>query len=187
MAAEVDEVERAECAGDLDDGHLAWAADEDGDVIDLAVDEVEPEVCEGLLWGGVLFGRGVLVDQVLPSGGVEGGDQSRHVFRDVEGRLMVAEVFNGDGVELADRAFAAVKIAVGSLEHIVVEGEGGVGCVLGGEVFELVGEASGLLRVGCEGQGEERADGQSLHVRSRPGWEGKSCGAYLWAKAQNFS
>jgi hypothetical protein len=166
VAAEMDQVERAEGTGDFDSGHLAGAAEEDGDVVDLTVLEVEPEVGEGLLRCGAILRRGVLVDEVLPAGGAEGGGERGHVFGDVEGLVVEAEVFDGDGVELAGRAFAAVEVAVGGLEHVVVEREGGVGRGLGGEVVKLVGQTGGLLgREGCgEGEDGESACGQRLHV-----------------------
>ena len=49
VAAEVDEVERTQRAGELDEVHLARAADEDRDVVDLGAVEVEPEVGDGVV------------------------------------------------------------------------------------------------------------------------------------------
>ena len=47
VAAEVDQVEGAEVAGDLDQIHVAGGADQDSDVVDVGAGEVQPEVGEG--------------------------------------------------------------------------------------------------------------------------------------------
>jgi hypothetical protein len=67
VAAEVDEVEGAEFAGNLDDAHIARGAGEDGHAGDIGTGEAEPEVGDGGVGlGGV--GRCLVgVDQMLPS------------------------------------------------------------------------------------------------------------------------
>ncbi len=52
VAAEVDEVERAQVAGDLDDVHVAGGAGEDGDAVDVGAGEVQPEVGDGVCGAG---------------------------------------------------------------------------------------------------------------------------------------
>ena len=47
VAAEVNEVEGAEVAGDLNDAHVARGAGEDGNAIDVGAGEMQPEVGDG--------------------------------------------------------------------------------------------------------------------------------------------
>ena len=46
VAAEMDEVEWAEFAGDVNDAHVARRASEDGDTVDIRTDEVEPKISD---------------------------------------------------------------------------------------------------------------------------------------------
>ena len=85
VAAEVDEVEGAEFAGDLNDVHVLAGAGEDGDAGDVGAGEVKPEVGDGGVGLGGVGGSLVGVDEVLPSGGVVAGDDGGHGLRRVEG------------------------------------------------------------------------------------------------------
>src|ERR1700722_8110986 len=99
VAAEMDEVEGAEFAGDVDDAHVAGGAGEDGDAVDVGADEVQPEVGDGAVGLGRVGGGLVGVDQMLPAGGVVGGDDGTHGLGGVEGALGVAVVVDGDAVD----------------------------------------------------------------------------------------
>lgn len=80
VAAEVEQVEGADGAGDFDEVHGAGAAEQDGDVADFGAFEVEPEIGEGAVRLGILRGAGVGIDEVLPAGGVEVGDEGGEGF-----------------------------------------------------------------------------------------------------------
>lgn len=152
MAGKVDEVKGAEIAGDLDEVHGARTAGENGDVIDIGAGEVEPKVGHGMVGLGGLAGGGVGIDQVLPSIGVEGGDEHGHRLRGVEGRLCEAVGVDGDGGEAGEDAtgFGVVADhALRRLKHGAVEGKGGVR-------RGLVGEGGDLLGDGGEGRRTDR-------------------------------
>ena len=151
MSAQVEEVEGAEQAGDLDEVHIARGADEDGDVVDLGSVKVKPHVgdgVDGLCAGG---GSGVRVDEVLPAGGVVGGDDGAHGFRGVEGGAGVVVGVYGDAVErgggVLDLRATVVDVAAGEVEHGAVEGDGEVGSGLVGHLVEGLGDSRGLLGV----------------------------------------
>ena len=151
MATEVDEVERAEGSGDLDEVHVAGGADEDGDVVDLGSVEVQPEVGHGGTGLSALGRGGVGVDEMLPSGGMVGGDDGAHCLGGVEGGLVVVICVDGDAVERARGAFEVTVVdeALGLLEHGAVEGHRHVRGGLKGQLAEGLADAGGLLR-GCE-------------------------------------
>ncbi len=105
--------------------------------------EVQPEVGDGGVGLSAVGRGGVGVDEVLPAGGVVGGDDGAHRLRGVEGGLVVAVGVDGDAVEGGGGAFdvvAVVEEALGLLEHGAVEGRRRhVGGGLVGQVVEASG------------------------------------------------
>ena len=74
VAAEMNKIERAKFAGDLDDAHVAGGTGEDRDSSDVRTGEAEPEVGDGGVGLGSVGGGLVSVDEVLPTSGVVAGD-----------------------------------------------------------------------------------------------------------------
>jgi hypothetical protein len=151
VSAEVEEVEGAEGTGDLDEIHVAGAADEYGYVVDLGAVEVEPEVGDGF-WGlRAHCGCGVGVDEVLPAGGVIGGGESAHGFRGIEGGALEVIGVDGNAVEFSGRAFYLLVTVIDEgtsiVEHGAVEGDREVSGGLAGEVVEDLGDTAGLLGI----------------------------------------
>lgn len=178
VAGKVEEVERTEVSGDLHEVHGAGAAGEDGDVVNVRAAEVEPQVGHGVVGLGALAGGAMGINEVLPAGGVEAGDEGGHGFGDVEGGLGEAVGVDGDEVQASEDAagFGVVADdALGGLEHVAVEGEGGVGGGLVREGGHLLGDAgegwwAGLL--GGQGEGrEEEGEGQDA--------DGHGCGSLV--------
>jgi len=151
VAAEVDEVQRAEGSGDLDEVHVAGCADQDGDVVDFSSVVVQPEVGHGSAGLSALGRGGVRVDEMFPSGGMVGGDDGAHCLGGVEGGLVVVICVDGDAIERARGAFEVTVVdeALGLLEHGAVEGHRHVRGGLKGQLAEGLADAGGLLR-GCE-------------------------------------
>lgn len=52
MAAEMDQVERAKFAGDLDDAHIARGEDEDNNTADVRARVMQPEIGDDTAWLG---------------------------------------------------------------------------------------------------------------------------------------
>ena len=166
MSAEVKKVQGAEGAGDLDKVHVAGAADEDGDVVDLGTVEVEPEVGDRFRGLCAHRGGGVGVDEVLPASGVIGGGESAHRLRGIEGRALEVIRVDAYAAELRRGAFYLVVAVVDEgarvVEHGAIEGDREVSGGLAGEVVEDLGDTAGLLRVrkwdeekNCEAGGEK--------------------------------
>lgn len=154
VAAEVEEIEGAELAGDFDDGHFARGAEEDGEVVYVGSVEVHPEVGEGLVRGGGVARVGGGLDEVLPTGAVVVADEGVHGLGDVEGRLGVAVVLEGDAAERGGgRAFAGED----GVDHVAIERERGVGAGLGDETAERFMNAGRLA--GLRGGGNQRGKG----------------------------
>src|ERR1700748_206141 len=78
VAAEMDQVERAQLAGDLNDAHVVWGAGENGNASDVWAGEVQPEVGDSGVGLGSIGGRLVGVDQVFPTCCVEAIDDGGH-------------------------------------------------------------------------------------------------------------
>jgi len=151
VAAEMDEVEGAEFAGDLNDAHVAGGAGEDGDAGDVRAGETKPEVGDGGVGLGGVGGGLVGVDEMLPSGSVVAGDDRGHGLRDVEGRTGVAIVVDGEAGD-GGRCAIRVKTTGGQkilrcLEFRTVETDGEMGGWLVREVHQ------GTLEVGWDGTG----------------------------------
>lgn len=171
MSAEVDEVERAQDAGDLDEVHVARGADEDGDVVDFGTVEVQPEVGDWVSGLGACGGRRIRVDEVLPSGGVVGGDDGAHRFRGVEGRTRIVIGVYGDAVEgrrgSLGLGVAVVDEAASEFEHVAIEGDGEVRGGLVRQFTKGLRDSGGLLGSCSDGEGEsdeEESGERMLHL-----------------------
>src|ERR1700678_2211823 len=92
VAAEVDEVEGAKFAGDLDDAHIARGAGEHCDAGDVGASEVKPKVGDRRMGLGRVGRSLVAVDEMLPTSSVVTGDDGCHGLWSVESRLGISIV-----------------------------------------------------------------------------------------------
>jgi hypothetical protein len=176
MSAEVDEVERAQLAGDLNDAHVAGGAGENGDAGDVRAVEVKPQVGDSGVGLGGVGGGLVGVDQVLPAGGVIASDDGGHGLRGVEGWPGVVIVVDRDAGECCGGAVgieaAGEKKILGDLQFAAIKAKGSVAGGLVGEVHERALQARGPRRrlgrglgIG-NGGGEKRGEQEGTETDS---------------------
>jgi hypothetical protein len=170
VAAEVDQIERTQLTGDVNDAHVTGGAGEHGDAVDVGAGEVEPEVGDGAVGLGGVGGTLVSADEVLPACGVVGGDDGAHGLWCVKGRAGITIVVDGDAGERGGGAIGVHAVreekVLGDLEHGAVEAEGSVAGGLVGkrgealiDVRRLLGEREGSCESGAENcRGQEFAE-----------------------------
>src|SRR5882762_8870418 len=95
----MEQIQRAQIAGELDNVHVAGGAREHGDAVDVCTSEMQPEVGDGGARLGGVRGTLVGVDEVLPAGGAIGGDNTGERLRRVEGGLRIVVAVDCDAMD----------------------------------------------------------------------------------------
>jgi len=169
VAAQVEQVEKAEVAGDDDDLDILYAGQHDDDAGDAGVFKAYPYIGARDRRVGIADTEGCCAlvvrssNDVLPCAVVVlVADELKRVGVVGTG-LGEAVCVDGDAVELADgmaHVFAAVvEDSVGQAKHIFVEGEVGVECRAVRYGFEAVGNP--VLRIDGRFRLRERGDEES--------------------------